>query len=406
MSDAAETALVRPADVVFAGGGLAAGLIALRLKRARPELDIVIVERAPMLGAGHTWSLFETDLPPEIMRWVRPLLVHEWPAYSVRFPAHSRRLETPYGTITAERFDAVVRAAVGTPAILTGTGVAALSPTRVVLDDQRVIQAAAVIDARGPAADAAAPGLKLGFQKFVGLEVETAEPHGLAEPIVMDATVPQKDGYRFVYTLPFSPTRLLIEDTRYADGEALDHGDLADEARAYAAQQGWTIAREIRQEHGVLPVALAGDIDAFWADASAEGVARVGLRAALFHLTTGYSLPDAARLAERIGRHVEAGGPLTTQALAQIAEAQSREAWAARGMFRLLNRMLFKAAAPDRRYRVLERFYRLPAPLVRRFYASELTGADKARILVGKPPVPIGRALACISERALLSEGS
>jgi len=64
-----------------------------------------------------------------------------------------------------------------------------------------------------------------------------------------------------------------------------------------------------------------------------------------------------------------------------------------------LNRMLFRAARPDQRYRVLERFYRLPQPLIERFYAGETTLADKARILSGKPPVPIGAALTCLVER-------
>ena len=64
--------------------------------------------------------------------------------------------------------------------------------------------------------------------------------------------------------------------------------------------------------------------------------------------------------------------------------------------------MLFKAADPDKRFKVLERFYRLGAPMMERFYAARLTGADKLRILSGKPPVPIGRALACMSERAML----
>ncbi len=99
---------------------------------------------------------------------------------------------------------------------------------------------------------------------------------------------------------------------------------------------------------------------------------------------------------------MEAGGALTTAALAQIAETASREAWADRAFFRLLNRMLFKAAAPNERYRVLERFYRLPAPLMRRFYASELTRLDKLRILTGKPPVPIHRALRCLSEETVM----
>jgi lycopene beta-cyclase len=53
---------------------------------------------------------------------------------------------------------------------------------------------------------------------------------------------------------------------------------------------------------------------------------------------------------------------------------------------------------------VLERFYRLPQPLIERFYAGEATLADKARILAGKPPVPIRRALGVLSEAPLLAQ--
>ena len=59
----------------------------------------------------------------------------------------------------------------------------------------------------------------------------------------------------------------------------------------------------------------------------------------------------------------------------------------------LWRRMLFIAAEPSERYRVLQRFYRLDDGLVRRFYAGQSTALDKVRTLVGKPPVPIGRAL-------------
>ena len=38
----------------------------------------------------------------------------------------------------------------------------------------------------------------------------------------MDATVPQLDGYRFIYVLPFSRRRVLIEDTIYADSPVMD----------------------------------------------------------------------------------------------------------------------------------------------------------------------------------------
>jgi lycopene beta-cyclase len=35
----------------------------------------------------------------------------------------------------------------------------------------------------------------------------------------------------------------------------------------------------------------------------------------------------------------------------------------------------------------------LPEPLVARFYAGRTSSIDKLRILVGKPPVPVSRAL-------------
>jgi len=41
----------------------------------------------------------------------------------------------------------------------------------------------------------------------------------------------------------------------------------------------------------------------------------------------------------------------------------------------------------------MQRFYRLNAGLISRFYAGQLRLHDKARILCGKPPVPIGEAL-------------
>ena len=46
----------------------------------------------------------------------------------------------------------------------------------------------------------------------------------------------------------------------------------------------------------------------------------------------------------------------------------------------------------------------LPQGLVERFYAARLTLADKARILMGKPPVPIRSALSCLTEAPLLAE--
>ncbi|RYG17634.1 MAG: lycopene cyclase, partial [Caulobacteraceae bacterium] len=257
-----------------------------------------------------------------------------------------------------------------------------------VLADGRRLSAKAVIDGRGPTAT---PDLALGFQKFVGLEVRLAAPHGLTAPIVMDARVDQAGGYRFVYTLPFDARTLLIEDTRYTDGAELDRDVFRKGVLDYAAQQGWDIDEVLREEDGVLPVALDGDITAHLTHLGPTALS--GLRAGLFHPTTGYSLPDAVRLADRLANDFQGVN------LAADIRRHAGEVWAARRFYRLLNRMLFRAARPEERYRVLERFYRLPQPLIERFYAAGSTLADKARILSGKPPVPIGAALTCLVEK-------
>jgi hypothetical protein len=50
---------------------------------------------------------------------------------------------------------------------------------------------------------------------------------------------------------------------------------------------------------------------------------------------------------------------------------------ARRGFYRMLAAMLFKAAEPQERYRILERFYRLDPQLIGRFYAGHSTLFDK-----------------------------
>ncbi|HEX3920517.1 MAG TPA: lycopene beta-cyclase CrtY [Caulobacteraceae bacterium] len=383
------------ADVLLVGGGLASSLIALRLKRSRPALKIIMLERDATIGGQHTWSHFATDVSPQISAWLAPLIAHDWAGYDVRFPAHRRTLGTHYRAITSSRMHEVMSELLGEDAWL-GVEAAKIEANAVRLSDGRRLTAPLVIDARGPRRS---HSLVLGWQKFLGQEVRLTQPHGLTRPIIMDATVAQLDGYRFLYVLPFGPDRLLIEDTRYADGPALDVAQLARDIALYASEHGWGIAEIVREEVGVLPIALAGDINAYWEETPGPA-ADAGMRAALFHPTTGYSSPDAARQAELIAALPQ----LTTAAAREAIVSMSKTAWRHRAFYRLLNRMLFKAAEPTARYKVLERFYRLGQPLIERFYAGEATARDKLRILAGKPPVPIGRALGCLSEAPLLAE--
>ncbi|AEG91853.1 lycopene beta-cyclase CrtY [Ramlibacter tataouinensis] len=371
------------ADLVLAGGGLANGLIAWWLRHRRPELRVLLLEAGPALGGNHTWSFHPTDLAPDQQRMLDPLVGWRWDRHEVRFPGLARQLSGGYASIASERFDAVLRGALG-DAVRLDTAVAEVGPGHVRLSDGSWLRAGAVIDGRGLPPDAP---LELGFQKFLGQVLRLQAPHGLAGPILMDATVPQHDGYRFVYTLPLDERTVLVEDTFYADGDAVDEAALRRNLAAYAQAQGWRPAGVLREERGVLPITLDGDPQALWSRAG--GVPRSGLAAGLFHPTTGYSLPEAVRLAERV-----AGLPdLSAGALFQAVRAHAMERWRDQAFFRLLNRMLFRAAAPAQRWRVMQRFYGLPEPLIARFYGSRLTAWDRLRIVSGKPPVPLAAAV-------------
>lgn len=372
-----------PYDVILAGGGLANALVAWRLRTARPSLRILLLEQDARIGGNHTWSFHDSDLDAPQRQWLAPLVSARWPDYDVIFPEHARTLDGGYASIASDDFARVIEAALG-DALRLGARIDNLTPTTVRLADGEVLHAGAVIDGRGPRPS---ERLALGYQTFLGQEVRLVAPHGLTSPIIMDASVAQQGGYRFVYVLPFAPDRLLIEDTHYVDTGVWEPERLRANIAAYAAARNWRIDEIIREEHGSLPIVLAGDVEHFWSDM--EGQPTSGLRAGLFHPTTGYSLPHAVRLAERIAALDDLRAPALFDAIRHTALHE----WRGQRFFRLLNRMLFLAGDADNRWRVMQRFYHLPAPLIARFYAGRLTLGDKARLLSGKPPVPVGQAL-------------
>jgi lycopene beta-cyclase len=368
-------------DVALVGGGLANGLIALRLRERRPELRLRLIERDGALGGSHTWSLHSSDLEPEQLAWLRPLIARSWPSYRVRFPGHERTLGGGYHSLTSAHFDAVLRRELA-GSVQLGAAVAELAPLEVRFESGARLAARCVIDGRGFREDGA---LRAGYQKFLGLDLELEAAHGETDPILMDGCTAQGGNLRFFYTLPWSERRIQLGEARYSDSPVVERAEFREGALGYAAARGWRVRRIEREEVGVLPAPLGGH----WRDAAGGGeVPRSGVRAGLFHATTGYSLPSAVRFADALADLPE----LTSAAALACMTAAAQREWRRAAYFRLLNRMLFFAAEPDERLAMFAQFYRRPEALIQRFYAGRLAPTDYLRIMTGRPPVSLWRA--------------
>lgn len=378
------------APLLIVGGGLAGSLAAIAMNRRRPDVPVLLIEGGDCFGGNHIWSFFDEDISREGADLIAELTPHRWPCHKVCFPRRKRTIDLAYNSVRSADLDALVRQVLPKGHFRLDCRVRHVACDHVVLESGERVDALAVIDARGP--DTPLEGLKLGWQKFVGVEYQVPR-HGLEQPIVMDATVRQHDGYRFVYTLPLTDDLILVEDTYYSDNPALEVEAVSACVAAYAKENGWS-GKEVRRETGVLPIVMAGDPNRFWpAD---DPVARLGVAGGFFHPTTGYSLGWAVANALALSQRSDFGA----RSLATWTRQRFLMSWRSTRYFRLLNRMLFHAAHPAERFRVFEHFYRLSPAVIARFYAGRPTFADKLRILTGRPPVPLARALRVFLKKA------
>jgi len=382
-------------DCVIVGGGLAGGLIALALHRARPEFRIALIEAGRTIGGNHRWSWFDSDLSDEGRALLSGFRQTGWDAgYDVEFPKYRRRLDTAYRSMASSEFHN------GLPegSVMLGRKATALDVRGVDLDNGERLDARTVIDCRSFQPSQHLSG---GWQVFLGRHMRLEEPHGLDHPIIMDANVDQHaphgngSAYRFVYTLPLGSHDVFVEDTYYADDPQLDRSALSSRIDQYAHAKGWKDTAILGHEAGVLPVLTGGDFAAYQDEIRIEGVTAAGARGGFTHPLTSYTMCIAVENALAIGVDADLTGPQ----LAVMFEARARQHWSRTGYYRLLARFLFFAAKPEKRVKVFQRFYKLREGLIERFYAARSSPFDKLRVLWGEPPVSIPAAMAAMFRR-------
>jgi len=361
--------------LLIAGGGLAGSLAAIAMAKARPEVPILLVEEGESFGGDRIWPFYDDELDAED-GWVLDAIVPQhWQGYYVAFPGHSRKFKGGINIVRSAALDAAVRETLRPDQYRLGTKVVAVRENELVLLGGEKIKADAAIDARGAANLSM---LETGWRKHFGREYRFAEPHGVDRPVLMDATVEQADGYRFVRCLPFSDTSMLVEEVYLSDSPEMDAAAMAARLDAYIAKRRWTGGAVEREESGAAPLPVGGDFGGFWRVGGAR-VAKIGLRGGFFHPTTGHTLGDAARTAALLTRQKEMSG----EALHDLIEEEATGQWRKRDLYRGFNSTLLGAKGEERR-RIFESFYELDPALISRFNAGRTGMLDKMKL--GKLP--------------------
>ncbi len=386
-------------DVAIVGGGLAGGLIALALHRARPEFRIALIEAGKVIGGNHRWSWFDSDLSDDGRALLGGFRQTEWDnGYDVQFPKYRRTLQTSYRSMASTDFHEGLVRALPDSALMLGRKALSLDARGVDLDGGGRLDARAVIDCRSFEPSEHLSG---GWQVFLGRQMRLDTAHGLERPTIMDASVdqlaPHGNGgaYRFVYVLPLGAHNVFVEDTYYADDPKLDRSALSSRIDSYARGKGWQDGAIIGHEAGVLPVLTGGDFAAFRNEVSIPGVTVVGTRGGFTHPLTSYTMCVAVKNALVVAEEADLTGPQ----LAALFDARARRHWGKTAYYRMLARMLFFAAKPEKRVNIFQRFYGLSQGLIERFYAARARPLDKLRVLSGRPPVPVFAAIKALFKR-------
>ncbi len=378
-------------DIIIAGAGLAGLSLAYRLKNQQPHMRLLILDKTPKLTGDKTWSFHSEDIK-DLKPW-QDFISYSWPKYQVQF-SFGRTVDKSYYTISSQHFFSKMTEILGADLQL-GKKVVETQANSVVTEAGEIFFASIVIDARLSLNSSFTEAKKFawGYQKFLGLELKMQEKHGLQNPILMDANVDQKDGYRFMYVLPYSEDQLLIEDTHYSNSPDLNVNEYTEEILNYAQNRGWNVSSQLRSEIGVLPIPTTK-----WVSELAEksAVLKIGSGAGFYHPVTGYSFLWCVRVANALAEIKNPSWETYSEALLNLQKELNRNT----SFYLMLNKLLFYGADTSNRKNIFQRFYKLPESTIGRFYAAHTSLADKFRIMIGRPPISVVSAW-----KALLKKG-
>jgi lycopene beta-cyclase len=248
-------------DLVILGGGCA-GLslsMALAAHGGRCPRTLVIESRTEYTN-DRTWCYWNDRSAP-----VRYQIRHRWQTMRVAHAGQSVTLDcgsTPYHMVAAQDFYAAAQALIDRQpnmALRRGTSVVA-EPSRnggvwTIRTSSGNVTARSVVDTRPPQLPRR-DGATL-WQSFHGQEIECSA--AVFDPLSMDLMnflAPDALCVPFVYVLPVTPTRALVEVTVFGATPLAAQALSARLEAAVAQRVGGAPFTTLRSEHGILPMGL------------------------------------------------------------------------------------------------------------------------------------------------------
>lgn len=371
-------------DLLILGSGIVPKIIAYRMNELHPELRITLLDKNPNKPVHRAWSFFRTDLRPEQVEWVRPLVSESWEGYDVVFPKLNRTIWNPYYCIGSQdvfpKFEA--RFKNSNVHVYPGLEIESLHSQGVSLRGGKTIHARWVLDSRDCEDEITRNAV--GYQKITAMTFRLKRLHGLRHPILMDARLDQKDGYRYSLCLPLNERVILLEDICWSESSFLDLSNAESQIQDQILRNWGEVEEVLGRDQRLLAVPDGHE------EMVPEMFARVfavGRAGGFFHSSTGNEFPDAVRLADQLARHPDILAELDAEMTKYSQKHRERNRF-----FHLFNRMLFKACNPEHRFKVFERLYSLDEEIIARFFAARLKRLDEVRILSSRPPVSVSRA--------------
>jgi lycopene beta-cyclase len=366
--------------MVILGAGLAGLSLACALLEEGVSEPIVLIDRRTRWERDRTWCTWASETTS-----FAELAGHRWTAWRIAAHGHeavARSSRHPYlhldsRDVYEDALDRLARAR--NVELRSGEAVLEVrgdgeSPS--VSTTAGTIEASAIFDALGTASPLLRrqpPGEIELAQSFLGWEVELEAPAfdpGVAT--LMDFRADDHGGLRFIYVLPFSATRALIEDTSIGvrwPTPAERRRVLETELREHWGARDW---RVVHEERGRVMMT-----NRTFALHHGSHIHAVGTAAGAVRPSSGYAFTRIQRHCSRLARAIAANEPLPTRlGPSRLARLDA----------------IFLAALVAEPERFPEIFLRLGArvsgDVFARFMTDASTPADEALIIGALPKRP------------------